>query len=173
MIPDALFFVILMSDSQKMPEKLRRFPPLLTAMFGAGLAGAIAVPAIMLGVGLANEYLANRYLFSEEDIVRLAWLGVVGAQGGAMSLIMRLRSLVDDDHPPMLHFLNGLIKPFVGMTFGHLSYMAFSSGIVAMPDLGEREIYFFAVVAFAAGFSERFAKDLMLKVGEKTQGDDG
>ncbi len=146
------------------PKKLEEMPPLLTSLLGVLTAAIIAIPAFMLGVGLGNKYLANQHLFTEEDIIRLSWIGVVGAQGGALSVIMRLRNMVKDSQPAVLHFLNGLLKPFIGMSFAQFSYMVFASGFIAKPELGERDFYFYVAVAFIAGFSERFAKDLIEKV---------
>ena len=149
---------------QRIVDRLQSSPPLLTAMLGIALAGTVAIPLLMLGVGLAKQYLASPSLFAEEDIVRLAWVGVVGAQGSTISLIMRLRKLVKDDQPSVLHFLNGLLKPFIGMSFAQFSYMVFASGLIAKPSVGERDFYFYVAVAFVAGFSERFAKDLMQQI---------
>ena len=134
------------------------------ALFGLGISATAAIPLAMTGLFLSSAYLANEALFTREDIIRLAWIGFVGAQGAAVSLIARLGSLVKSEEPAMLHFLNGLLKPFLGMTFAHLSYMVFAAGLVAKPATQGREIYFYVAVAFVAGFSERFAKDLVKKV---------
>jgi len=142
----------------------------MMALLGMTVSALFAIPIAMLGVGLANRYFATDYLFSKEDIIRIAWVGVVGAQGAALSLILRLGSLVRDDQPPALHFLNGLLKPFIGMSFAHLSYMVFASGLIAKPALGNRDYYFYVAVAFVAGFSERFAKDLMKQIPGGGQG---
>lgn len=140
-------------------------PPLVMALLGIITSGIIAIPFMMFGIGWCSQYLAVGTLFTHDDIVKISWVGVVGAQGAAVSLIIRLARLVDDDQPPTLHFLNGLLKPFVGMTFAHLSYSVFESGMIAKPVLTEgREIYFAVAVAFVAGFSERFAKDLVERI---------
>jgi hypothetical protein len=143
---------------------LNQSPPLLMALLGIAVSAAMAIPIAMVGVGLASRYLASDYFFSQEDVIRIAWVGVVGAQGAAVSLIIRRAGLVKDEQPPALHFLNGLLKPFVGMSFAHLSYMIFASGLIAKPAVEKRDIYFYVSVAFVAGFSERFARDLMSRI---------
>jgi hypothetical protein len=136
----------------------------MMALLGIAVSAMVLVPTGMVGIALASRYLANDSLFSPDDVLRIAWVGFVGAQGAAVSLIIRLASLVQDDQPPILHFLNGLLKPFVGMTFAHLSYMVLASGLVAKPEFQDRDIYFYVSVAFVAGFSERFAKDLVERI---------
>lgn len=149
---------------RRIAAHLNESPPLMMALLGLATSAMVAIPIGMLGIGLASQYLASDALFTREDVIRLAWVGVVGAQAAAVSLIIRLASLVREDSPPSLHFLNGLLKPFVGMTFAHLSYMVFASGVIAKPELATRDIYFYVSVAFAAGFSERFAKDLVERI---------
>jgi len=151
---------------------LNTSPPLMMALLGMATSALLAIPLAMLGVALAHRYFANDYLFSQEDIIRIAWVGVVGAQGAALSLIIRLATLARDDQPPALHFLNGLLKPFIGMSFAHLSYMVFASGLIAKPALENRDYYFYVAVAFVAGFSERFAKDLVQRIPGGGQGAD-
>lgn len=153
-----------MGLTRKIVEYLNASPPLMTALLGIAVSATVTIPSAMVGVSLASRYLATDYLFSQEDIMRLAWVGIVGAQGAAVSLIIRLASLVRDDQPPALHFLNGLLKPFVGMSFAHLSYMVFASGLIAKPAVEKRDFYFYVAVAFVAGFSERFARDLVERI---------
>lgn len=156
---------VLLVKLRQMILYLCECPPLVMALIGILTSGLIAIPLLMFGIGWCSQYLVIDTLFKPDDIVKIAWVGVVGAQGAAVSLIIRLASLADDDQPAALHFLNGLLKPFVGMTFAHLSYSIFEAGLIAKPVLLEgREIYFAVAVAFAAGFSERFAKDLVEKI---------
>jgi len=156
---------VLLIKLRQMVLYLCECPPLVMALIGIVTSGIIGIPIMMLGIGWCSQYLAVDTLFTHDDIVRISWVGVVGAQGSAVSLIIRLAQLVDDDQPAALHFLNGLLKPFVGMTFAHLSYSVFESGMIAKPVLAEgREVYFAVAVAFVAGFSERFAKDLVNKI---------
>ena len=147
-------------------------PPLMMALLGIAVSATVAIPIAMGGVGLASRYLATDYLFSQEDIMRMAWVGVVGAQGAAVSLIIRLASLVKGRQRPALHFLNGLLKPFVGMSFAHLSYVVFASGLIAKPAVEKRDINYYVAVAFVAGFSERFARDLVERIPGGGHGSD-
>ena len=63
----------------------------MMALLGIAVSATIAIPIAIVGVGLASRYLATDYLFSQEDIIRLTWVGVVGAQGAAVSLIADFR----------------------------------------------------------------------------------
>ncbi len=61
-------------------------------------------------------------------------------------------------------FLGG-VRPFLGSVFGLLSYFMLTSRFVqffSVPDQGTSErFYFLCVIAFAAGFSERWAQDTL------------
>src|ERR671935_53725 len=57
----------------------------------------------------------------------------------------------------------GALRPFVGGIFGLLTFFALKSGVVAL-DIADakRSTYFYVLFAFAAGFSERLAQDMLL-----------
>jgi len=54
----------------------------------------------------------------------------------------------------------GAFRPFIGATFGAVLYLALASDLVQLGALSpkERNLPFYAVIAFLAGFSERWAK---------------
>jgi hypothetical protein len=59
----------------------------------------------------------------------------------------------------------GALRPVIGSIFGVLSYFALTSGFVEVFKLPKAEsierFYFICVIAFAAGFSERWAQDTL------------
>lgn len=55
----------------------------------------------------------------------------------------------------------GRPRPLVGLVFGGLVYVLFESGLVGIPVPDGDEVYFFIALGFIAGFSERFAPDLV------------
>jgi hypothetical protein len=60
-------------------------------------------------------------------------------------------------------FLGGL-RPVLGSIFGLLTYFAITSNFVEVfrvPAEGIKQFYFLCVIAFAAGFSERWAQDTL------------
>ena len=61
-------------------------------------------------------------------------------------------------------FLGGL-RPLIGSIFGLLSYFALTSGFVEIfklpPEHDTKRFFFLCVIAFGAGFSERWAQDTL------------
>jgi hypothetical protein len=94
-------------------------------------------------------------------------LAIAGAVGGATSLLARLNKLAglsrwSSEGDPLQLFYTGLLKPVVGIVAGLFAYAAFSSGLITVhiPGQGASPDVFYAALAFLAGFSERFARDL-------------
>ena len=57
----------------------------------------------------------------------------------------------------------GALRPFVGGVFGVATFFALKSGVVALQVGDEtKSSYFYILFAFIAGFSERFARDMLL-----------
>ena len=58
----------------------------------------------------------------------------------------------------------GLMRPFIGALFAVALYFFISGDLVSvfqLPDGEEAQRYFFAGLGFLAGFSERFAQDMV------------
>jgi hypothetical protein len=96
---------------------------------------------------------------------------MAGAIGAVVSVLSRIGSghfgisfEVGRQYP---FFLGGL-RPVVGAVFGVGLYFAVISdalGIFKIPKDVDNRFYFLLVIAFAAGFSERWARDTLLNVG--------
>jgi len=93
---------------------------------------------------------------------------IAGAIGGATSLFMRLNDIGSlsrwsAEGDPLLLFYTGLLKPFIGIVAGLFAYAAASTGLVTIqvPGQAASPQVFYMAIAFLAGFSERFAKDLI------------
>jgi hypothetical protein len=89
----------------------------------------------------------------------------VGAVGALMSVMSRLSSgkvRVEWEFGKDTLRTLGALRPFVGAVFGLMTYLALRSGVIA--DLSNRagRSYYYIVFAFAAGFSERLAQDMLL-----------
>jgi len=55
--------------------------------------------------------------------------------------------------------------------FGLMTFFALKSGVVALDVIdGSKSTYFYLLFAFAAGFSERFARDMLLHAPETATG---
>jgi hypothetical protein len=58
----------------------------------------------------------------------------------------------------------GALRPFVGAVFGLMTFFALKSGVVALDITNHqsKSTYFYILFAFAAGFSERLAQDMLV-----------
>lgn len=130
--------------------------------FWGMLAGFLAVAGIALA-GVAT-------FVSDRTDMWLAYVTILaGATGAIVSVLMRVTKntfIVDADlgRPSLRRF--GSFRPVIGAVSGLAVYLAFRSGVLTVqPEAtGQTEDaahYFFALLAFLAGFSERFAKDVL------------
>lgn len=113
-----------------------------------------------------------RHLSQSEIAETLFFLligGSAGAVGSIVSILLRIKDIVvvDDDHrvDPILPIFLGLFKPVIGGAFGIFTITLLSTEIISIgtiSDSGARECLFFSI-AFAVGFSERLAKDVIKK----------
>ncbi len=57
----------------------------------------------------------------------------------------------------------GALRPFVGAVFGLMTFFALKSGVVALDIANNsKSTSFYVLFAFAAGFSERLAQDMLV-----------
>ena len=88
-----------------------------------------------------------------------------GGVGALMSVMARLNSgrvRVDWEFGKDTLRTLGALRPFVGGVFGLMTFFALKSGVVALEVGDSRSSYFYILFAFAAGFSERLAQDMLL-----------
>lgn len=130
-----------------------------------GLIGSILSfgPTGYLLARFAEHQLAGQGVVGKLDLVEIVWVGLVGAHGSALSIIVRLRDFTDRQRP-LVAFFTGLFKPFIGMSFAQLSYVLLKSGM--LPVKIPLTTWVYIAFGFLAGFSERLAKDL-ISVGEQ------
>ncbi len=95
-----------------------------------------------------------------------------GALGAVVSVIQRINSgqfaLTYDVGRPYVSFL-GALRAVLGATFGLLLYFAVTSGLLTIfnvPDENTKRLFSFLVIAFLAGFSERWAQDTLTSLGQ-------
>jgi hypothetical protein len=89
--------------------------------------------------------------------------GAVGALVSVMSRMNANRFSLDWEFGKDTLRTLGSLRPFVGGIFGLMVYFGLKSGLIAL-DLGdgEKNFYFYVLFSFVAGFSERFAPDMLL-----------
>ncbi len=95
-----------------------------------------------------------------------------GAFGAVVSVVQRINSgqfnLTYDVGRPYVAFLGGL-RPVLGAAFGLVLYFAVTSGLLTIfeiPETGTERLFTFLVIAFLAGFSERWAQDTLTALGQ-------
>ena len=125
----------------------------------AAMAAAIAAASLVVGIFLALPDIDEREFYATF---------VAGALGAFVSVIQRITTgsfrLEFDVGRPYLFFLGGL-RPLLGGVFGLLAYFAVASAIVELspiPDSGTARFYALLALAFASGFSERWAQDTLI-----------
>jgi len=89
-----------------------------------------------------------------------------GAVGALMSVMSRMSAgtvRVDWEFGKDTLRTLGALRPFVGAVFGLMTFLALKSGVVGLQlNGGGDNSYYFIIFAFAAGFSERLAQDMLL-----------
>ena len=124
----------------------------------------IALLCTLVAIVLAVWYPYQRGWTANERYVLLC--AGAGAAGALTSVLARMNSIggsftIDVElGRPLLRRL-GLYKPFVGAIFGVAVYWIFAGGLLVKMQIpngahNNSGIFFFGIVAFLAGFSERF-----------------
>jgi hypothetical protein len=126
-----------------------------------------------MGIGVALlallYVLAGSSVLSREGVQDTTIIGclVAGALGAVVSVIARVNSGsfdLDADVARVYTIFLGALRPVIGSIFGLLTYFAVTSGFVEIfkvPEDDTQAFYFLCVIAFAAGFSERWAQDTL------------
>ncbi|HSL63808.1 MAG TPA: hypothetical protein VK874_04050 [Gaiellaceae bacterium] len=137
------------------------------------LGGALlgVVPLVLLGVMFRVLYSAE---IASNDVRTAFACFAAGGLGALVSVMSRLTSrqlTVDYDIGKDTLRALGALRPFVGGVFGLASFFALQSDIVNLrvgtTDTG---FAFYVFFAFLAGFSERWARDMLLSGGTRLSG---
>lgn len=95
------------------------------------------------------------------DKARIVLVALSGAIGSIVSIMVRIRDFaMATESDPTILFFTGFFKPVIGMAFALFVFVVLNSGILPIAVQDTKASYFFAAVAFVAGFSERFASDV-------------
>lgn len=135
---------------------------------GVGLSALITIP-VLAAVGWASvHYGLNQ--FSEPGEPGSFTAAIIGGAAGAViSVTQRMTSntslVLDFTAPKWQKKALGALRPVVGAVFGAVVYFALIGGLLAVSAQTGKDasvaLGFFAVAGFAAGFSERFATDVL------------
>lgn len=99
-------------------------------------------------------------------------IAFAGALGSSVSILVRIAEfsrLANTD--PYVLFLIGFFKPVIGMSFALFVFAVFQAEIIpiALDDESARN-FFILALAFLAGFSERFARDVVRRAEDVVGG---
>jgi uncharacterized membrane protein len=117
-----------------------------------------SLPERTFTVGAAEGVVEDPARFRYTFVVLVA---VAGAVGSVVSILVRIRDFTEIRilNPPAL-FWTGLFKPIIGAAFALFVFCAFGAGLIFV-NPAANEGFLVLAFAFVAGFSERFAPDLV------------
>ena len=147
-------------------EKASRIVYFWGMMVGAVMAG-------LIGLGIA-AILKNGGWFDKDTLGTQTFIicFAAGALGAIVSVLMRMSSNrfgVDYEVGRATVRRLGSFRPFIGAVFGMALYFLFQSELLhtSAPDEKTTAFFFFGILAFLAGFNERWTNVLLGKA-EKT-----
>jgi hypothetical protein len=137
---------------------------------GVGLGALITIPALAVAGWAAVHYGANQ--LNEPGAPGSLTAAIIGGAAGAViSVTQRMTTqtrtplVIDFTAPKQQKIALGALRPIVGAVFGAVVYFAIIGGLLAVEARTGKDasitVAFFAVAGFAAGFSERFAVDVL------------
>lgn len=118
---------------------------------------------VAMAVGLA----AGLRMVEDLDLLVVSLLS--GGCGGLLSVMSRMSAgklaLNHESGKGIIRLLGGM-RPLIGAVFGVALYVLLEGGLLSLGPADRSDlVYFYAGVAFVAGFSERFAQDAVAGVG--------
>ena len=132
-------------------------------MFGALLL------ALLVGVVVGVLYLAGFDHWDSMATQAILITIAMGAVGAIVSVMSRMagRGAFSVDYEVGRKAVRrlGSFRPFIGATFGLALYFGLESNLFQI-DMTNKTVYFYAIVGFLSGFSERWAKVLLDRGGD-------
>lgn len=132
----------------------------------AGMAVAIVV-CVLLGM------VSTRFWANQIDTGALVAAALFGALGAVVSVFQRISTgkLTLDFNASRRQLLSlGGLRPLVGAIFGTVAQFALGAGLFGVVERPATAVGVFALIGFAAGFSERFATDMVERAGQVLAG---
>lgn len=140
--------------------------PSTSVILGLGMLLYFAIPVLSLFL----PRLLDRKAIVGIETDYLLMVALAGAVGSVVSIMVRIQdfSALGDVDPSVL-FFTGFFKPVVGAAFALFVFAVLRSGLIPVTINEGTDRYFFLALSFVAGFSERFAKDIV-KITERQIG---
>jgi hypothetical protein len=144
-----------------------------TGQAGARQAQIVYLRGVLRGLGAllvlvpVLTVLISALDSSEIDPMLFVGSLIAGSLGATMSVLIRMSGgKFDVNHEIGREYVSnlGLARPYIGAVFALLLYFAVQGGLlhqVTVPKPGDGEFAFYVAGAFAIGFSERFAKEIV------------
>jgi hypothetical protein len=136
--------------------------PVLTVCLGAFGAAAAGLATLLLQL---TPFAIDLTAFIPFETANSSAIAGAAFLGGLVSMLSRLQAfsrLGDFDH--VFLFFNALFKPLIGVIFGLFAFALWKSGLLPLDkELLQASLtpYQIWTVGFLAGFSERFANDVI------------
>jgi hypothetical protein len=129
------------------------------------IAGLVLMAALLASAAWLVDHIFE-VVKPQETPTRLFFAACMGgAVGAVISVLRRMKQddfKLDYEVGHWQSFWLGSFRPFIGAAFGLTVYFAIKSGLVQLPTpAGGQEFYFVVLLAFAAGFSERWTQVVM------------
>src|SRR5256885_5514102 len=128
------------------------------------IIGALVLGLLSLAIGFTYSLpgIDNREFFG------CLTAGTIGALVSVMARIGSGQFRLDYDVGRRYPIFLGALRPVIGGIFGLALYFAVTSSLLdlfKLPTDANQRFYFLLVIAFLAGFSERWARDTLLSFG--------
>lgn len=145
--------------------------------FRGMVIGTLSLAALVGGGYLLGWWFG--WLESDRESTYTLFVSIaMGAVGAVLSVMTRMKrrdgwSLEWEVGRKSVRFL-GAIRPWIGALFAFVIYLALKSELIDVLVGVDKSLYFYATIAFLAGFSERWAQVLLGRAfGEIGEADDG
>lgn len=126
----------------------------------------------LLSIGLSGAFsLWDVQGLQKQPFVASIVAGSLGATVSVMSRMSFGKLSLDHTAGTQQLIILGAVRPFLGCIFGVILHMLLAGGLLSLRAPNGSEVYFYAGLAFLAGFSERFAQDMLVVAERGVRGD--
>lgn len=138
-----------------------KFSPPVRVIIGLGFLLFVTIPALL--------YILPKWM--DQDVILtiptrvFLMVAFFGAFGSIVSIMIRIQEFSTanvKDH--FILYSIGFFKPIIGLASALFLLALIKSGWIPLEIKAETENYLYIVVAFIAGFSERFARDIVSNI---------
>lgn len=140
--------------------------PVLTVCLGAFVASAAGLATVLATMLLKlTPFAIDPTALIPFDSANISAIAGAAFLGGLVSMLSRLQAFSRlGDFDQVFLFFNALFKPLIGVIFGLFAFAFWKSGLLPLDKEWLQDSitsYQIWTVGFVAGFSERFANDLI------------